>query len=649
MQAQLDRQCPRDHQHELVQGGATAASAMYSPYMARLIAEVVVPSRGGARIANDKGRVGEDYSMPSRVGIGDGRPEEGGAEVCFTPGKAPIGELADPWKQPLKGQLPPQHVKGPLGKEPSEAARRSGEAFLRFVEGNPYSKENFKKAAELGRDFIQLAKGWEEANRVLRRLSVERFGDHFQMLHDGFFDGLVHPLLLEKAKDNALWGISACSTCQRGARVRSSPHPSLREYMDEAAAQLWKDAQRGRALIVVDEGDEDLAGVISVPMARVPKMLPNRTVSSKGRVIWDASPVNETCDKANHPPALQPRQSEMARAILWWKYRYPFAKVLLSKKDISDAFKWIPVAHEDTRLFAADLPGNHFGLDKPVTIVYNSLTFGWRGAPGEFMLYAWLAKQAHAKHRPAMEGWNDQVGFKSLVLMDDTVLVEPDIGLRPWLSVKASELCTKAALGPHTINPEKDKVEGALEERKLIWGLTYDTSKGTRQLPPAKLEKASHLLHLPEFDHGNKKIPLKLAQELRGNQQFWLTILPTMNNFLQASNIDLLGPADCDGMAVARGGERRQQLTWERFWEAIELQRLLVDNREVWESRFTHPMVEALTVAEVMAIDKDTVVWASGDATLERVAAIDWSSKQGVLRCRWTARSHGPPVYEGGF
>ena len=64
--------------------------------------------------------------------------------------------------------------------------------------------------------------------------------------------------------------------------------------MDEAAAQLWKDAQRGRALIVVDEGDEDLAGVISAPMARAPKMLPNRTVSSKGRVIWDASPVNET-------------------------------------------------------------------------------------------------------------------------------------------------------------------------------------------------------------------------------------------------------------------------------------------------------------------------------------------------------------------
>lgn len=280
-----------------------------------------------------------------------------------------------------------------MDKDLQDGARRTGSTFLDFVASHDYSKENFKKAAELGKDFLRAAEGWMEANRALRRLSVERFGDHFQMLHDGFFDGLVHPQLLEKAKDNALWGISACSTCQKDVRVRSSPHPSLREYMDEAASQLWKDAQRGRALIVEDDGGADLEGVISVPMARVPKMLPDRTLSSKGRVIWDATPVNQTCDKTNHPPALQPRHSEMARSILWWKYRFPFARILLSKKDISDAFKWVPVVNEDTRLFAADLPGNHFDMEKPVTIIYNTLTFGWTGAPGEFMLYAWLAKK----------------------------------------------------------------------------------------------------------------------------------------------------------------------------------------------------------------------------------------------------------------
>lgn len=59
------------------------------------------------------------------------------------------------------------------------------------------------------------------------------------------------------------------------------------------------DARRGRVLLCFDEGEEELDGVVCAAMARVPKMLPDRTVSSKGRVIWDAKPIN---DKAQHSP-----------------------------------------------------------------------------------------------------------------------------------------------------------------------------------------------------------------------------------------------------------------------------------------------------------------------------------------------------------
>ena len=432
--------------------------------------------------------------------------------------------------------------------------------------------------------------------------------------------------LLDKARHNSVWGVNARSDCDVKGRVRCNPHPSLKEHLDEAGAQLWKDAQKGRALILEDHGGPELEGVISVPMARVPKMLPDRTLSDKGRVIWDATPVNQTCHKTRHPPALQPRHSEMARIILWWKHRFPGLRVLLSKKDVSDAFKWIPVRQEDTRLFAADLPGQAFGSECPITVIYNTLTFGWTGAPGEFMLYAWLAKLGHAGHRPSEACWHDTTPFRSLVLMDDTVLVEPELGVRPWMSVAISEASTRAALGPKTINPEKDVIEGALEERKLIWGLIYDTGSGTRALPAAKLEKASYLLHLMEFDYGNTTVPLKLLQELRGNQQFWLTIMPTLANLLQATN-DLLGEPDAQGFAVAKGTPGGQRRVWRRFWEAIELQRLLVDNRATWETRFTHPMVEALSVEEMIALQRGKVVWASGDATLERIAAIDWNGK----------------------
>ena len=50
MQDQLHRLCPGTHTHELVQGQATARSAMYSPHLAMLIARVVMqdkPEGGG--------------------------------------------------------------------------------------------------------------------------------------------------------------------------------------------------------------------------------------------------------------------------------------------------------------------------------------------------------------------------------------------------------------------------------------------------------------------------------------------------------------------------------------------------------------------------------------------------------------------------
>ena len=501
--------------------------------------------------------------------------------------------------------------------------------YLRFAGEQSYSKENFVKGAEYGLEILREAGGWEEANRALRKTWIQSNGDHFEELRSSFFEGLVDEKLLERARQNAAWGIDANYHGERGPRVRCGPHPSLKEHVDEAAQQLWRDAGKGRALLCFDQGQPELEGVISVAMARVPKMLPDRTVSSKGRVIWDATPVNHYCHKSRHPPALQPRHEEVTKLIIWWQTRYPGVPIFLAKKDVSDAFKWIPIRGPDTRLFAADLPGKEFGVPGTITVVYNSLTFGWCGAPGEYMLFAWLAKLGHAAYEPEDPTWHDTVPFKSMVLMDDTILIEPALGIRPWMSVETAERCIRAALGPDTLNDEKDAVEGALETRKLIWGLYYDTATGTRTLPPVKLEKAAYLLHLPEFDHGNTRVPLRLVQELRGNQQFWVSVLPSLKPLLCATNA-LLGPPTHDGFVQPRGTPEQQRHVWYRFWEAVELQRLLVDNRQEWGVRFTHPMVEALTVREILALPGggDRIIWASGDATLDRVGAVDWTHKE---------------------
>ncbi|CAE7689640.1 unnamed protein product [Symbiodinium sp. CCMP2592] len=503
------------------------------------------------------------------------------------------------------------------------SALSAAAAYLDAVEeAAQFSKEGLRSVAAEGSLLLRAAGGWQEAMRAIKRTYIQRHGDHFEGLHGPTLDGLVPPPLLERARHVAVWGVEAQVPLKESARLKCAPHPSLKAHMDEAAAQLWKDVVRGRVLVCYDQG-EGLDGVISVPMARVPKMNPDRTVSDKGRVVWDATPVNRFCTKEDFPPALQPKHREVARVILYWGLKFPGVPILLSKKDVSDAFKWLPVALADTKFFAADLPASYVEADHDATLLYGYMTFGWRGAPGEYMGFAWVLKAGHEAHGPSNGRWEAaDVAFHSFVLMDDTVLVEPDIGLRPWVSVEVAEQMTRAALGPRAINPEKDAVEGALETRKLIWGLTYDTGRGTVSLPIVKIEKAYHLLHLPQFDHGNRVVPLRLVQELRGNQQFWLAVFPSLAPYLGATN-DLLGPPDDAGNACPKGPDT----------QAIELQRVLVDSQGTWEARFSHSLLGALTLPEYLSFPglQDQVVWASGDATTQVVGAIDWEARVAVV------------------
>lgn len=150
---------------------------------------------------------------------------------------APGNELGMQPLQPPKA-IPAYHKDGPLQAPIDEQLRGATEQYLDFFGENEYSPAAFGRVAQLGTKVLKAGGGWKEANRALRKVSMERRGDHFEELHGDFFEGLVHPELLAKARENALHGIQARSSCDKGARVRSTPHPSLKEYLEEAASQL---------------------------------------------------------------------------------------------------------------------------------------------------------------------------------------------------------------------------------------------------------------------------------------------------------------------------------------------------------------------------------------------------------------------------
>ena len=164
------------------------------------------------------------------------------------------------------------------------------------------------------------------------------------------------------------------------------------------------------------------------------------------------------------------------------------------KKDIAEAFGWLWIAVEDCYLFAADFHGRDFGLPGLVTALYLALTFGWTGATGEWMAFAWLMKCYHAAWRPLRPQWDGRFQYSSFFLMDDQVLIEACLGRRPFMSILIAEEGARRSLGKGAHNLEMDAAEGDMEVVKLVWGialqhraplLLYPQSQGGESLSPA--------------------------------------------------------------------------------------------------------------------------------------------------------------------
>ena len=142
-----------------------------------------------------------------------------------------------------------------------------------------------EKALLQGNSLLEAAGGVPEAVLVLRAVGRARLGDHFAELGDPRLDEALDADLLAYARTVADWGIRACYKGDRSARVTAEPHTSAREHLPEAMSQLWKDARRGRVILCDDRAGDLLSGVLSVPLARVPKMNSDRTVSEEGRTV----------------------------------------------------------------------------------------------------------------------------------------------------------------------------------------------------------------------------------------------------------------------------------------------------------------------------------------------------------------------------
>eukprot|EP00435_Cladocopium_sp_Y103_P071083 s29_g36.t1 len=416
---------------------------------------------------------------------------------------------------------------------PSEEAQRAAMEYVMEV------KENFENSAEAWMNLLRKGNALVQVAGSVKAAAES---------------------LWEVREDQGLMNLAGVDSCE----FEEVLHPDHLDYLREVYKQVAKDVKKHRVL-VVDSSLKELVDVVSSPFEAVDKMLPDRTISSEKRVVHDQRTVNQATSK-----------------LLW-------------------------VDPADVSLFAGDLPwqpGKVFGeetaeVEGPkgeVTVIYFISSFGFSGSPGEWCMWGRATEEYHRGHRPT-KGRRDMTdGFDAKVLVDDCILVEPWVGLRPRVSAEVFEDGVTKLLGSQAVNKEKDEVEGFFKTTQTVWGGILETQS----------ENASGIL------------------------TGWAAIVPGLCNELKAADKFLKGTDGRARVTVNLKGdgtcEWETKTAWEDLWELFEVCRWLSSRTAQWELLFATTLREMLPPLERLSLPGEwgEAVFVSSDATTLVVGAIDW-------------------------
>lgn len=387
-------------------------------------------------------------------------------------------------------------------KAPSLKAKEAAQRYTKIVnEVFENTEHGWRAIVEGGTALVREAGSVRAAAESLWEVREECGLMNLRGVSHSRLDDLLHPDLLQYLRGIRREGMPARYVGER-SRVKAKMHPNAKRNVDQVYKQIAKDAKLHRVL-VVDGNLEELKGTVSSPFEAVDKMLPDRSVSSEKRVVHDQRTINAGTSKWFHPPALQPSHSQVARRVIWARSQCPGVPILLSKKDISGAFRLLWVSPGDVELFAGDLPWQPFKafghepeaeppVQGDVTVIYLVSSFGFSGSPGEWTMWGRATEEYHRSHKPRLPRRDMSFGFDSKVLVDDCVLVEPWVGFRPWISSEVFEDGVRSLLGDKAVNLDKDKIEGPSEPLRLCGG---SSSRRRRKLPPCQRSVSRKELH----------------------------------------------------------------------------------------------------------------------------------------------------------
>ena len=384
----------------------------------------------------------------------------------------------------------------PIYQAPSDLAKSAAEAYVDEVAasgcGGP---KDWKAVCKKGGPLLDSAGSVEGAAMSLWQVREDRGLNNLKGVEHPYLDTVLHPDLLAYLRDVRERGLAARCPGPIGSGVGRSCTPTRGDMLTNCigrSGKMWPSNVSWWSLLLISFCRE-LWQALSMLWTRCCLTGPLRWTSGW---IHDQRGVNALTDKEWRPPAVQPKHVQIARLIMWHKCHCPGVEVLLSKKDIAGAFRLLWVDPRDVALFAGELPWLWMEMEhgedvegEDVTVIYLVSSFGFSGSPGEWAVWGRATEDFLTSHRPANTRQDLSATFTSRILVDDNVLVEPYVGLRPWVAAEVYEKGVKTMLGEHAVDTDKDSVEGLFRTFQTVWGLDVETETEAVHLPERRIMK----------------------------------------------------------------------------------------------------------------------------------------------------------------
>ena len=331
--------------------------------------------------------------------------------------------------------------------------------------------------------------------------------------------------------------------------------------------EMWDSVMAGKMFVSTSDGIPGGAGHFCSPTTTVAKKLPDRTISSDLRLIWDGGRAHLRCPKGDYWQCETPSIVDLSARYCSLRTSFPGIPILGTKRDIDSAPTRVRLHPDGATMFGSDFDVDK---DRKSTMAFFYLVFpsGFSGSPGIFGRIMDAVQTYHRPFAPATPERNGDLPYYDDVFVGDAMFLEASIGHRQGQTVKVWDRAAEYFFGHEAVGKKKLDVEGRRGCRLILLGFEVNLEEDVIELPGPKILGAINLVSATEFNPGCLTLSVRALQELRGSINHWSQTGYIWRFSTEPIN-QMIGHTDSSGVWVRCSDWDK----WAALWSVIQFVR----------------------------------------------------------------------------